>query len=717
MPVTFTNEFDCADAIIARVGKQLRVATPLAAGKSIPILNALYRRAKEDPEIKLEIYTALTLAKPRGKSLLERRFLEPFVERVFGDHPDPEFHLDREQDALPPNVRIIEFYFPAGKQLDSRHSQENYVSANYTHVARDLLDVGVNVIAQLVAVDKDEEGFSLSCNPDISLDLMAALGKRDDLAYVAQVNRNLPFMYGDAVVAKDSFDLVLDDPRFDHRIFAPPRVPISDADHMIGLYASTLIKDGGELQVGIGALGDALVYSMLLRHRDNDVYADVLRALGIKEKFGAVIRRKGDTGCFDKGLFGATEMFVDSFMHLIDAGIMKRRVYDHAVLQRLLNEGAITEVVTAETVYHLLERRAINPQLNAKDFQFLRTFGILREGVEYDDGYLVLEDGTRIEADLNQEDCADQLFAQCLGKRMANGAIVHGAFFLGPQVFYDWLNAMPKEKRRLIHMKSVTRVNQLYGHEELDRLHRKDARFVNTTMMMTLLGGAVSDQLADGRVVSGVGGQYNFVAMAHALPDGHALLQLRSTRKERGRVQSSIVFNYGHITIPRHLRDIVITEYGIADLRGKTDSEVAAALIEVADSRFQDELIRKAKQAGKLRNDYMVPGQFRNNFPEIIQAHMTQLRSEGLFPPLPFGTDFTDEELVLGKALKSLKNKAASKRRILQLLLRPAGKSDGVLEPYLRRMGLEAPKTLEERLYARLLRAELVSKAWAPRPK
>ena len=86
---------------------------------------------------------------------------------------------------------------------------------------------------------------------------------------------------------------------------------------------------------------------------------------------------------------------------------------------------------------------------------------------------------------------------------------------------------------------------------------------------------------------------------------------------------------------------------------------------------------------------------------------MARLRSEGLFPTLPFGTDFTDEELVLGKALKSLKSKAASKRKILQLLLQSAGRSGRALEPYLRRMGLEVPKTLEERLYARLLRAEL----------
>ena len=128
-------------------------------------------------------------------------------------------------------------------------------------------------------------------------------------------------------------------------------------------------------------------------------------------------------------------------------------------------------------------------------------------------------------------------------------------------------------------------------------------------------------------------------------------------------------------------------------------------------------MVRKAKQAGKLRRDYEVPGQFRNNYPEAIQAHMSRLRSGGLFQPLPFGTDFTNEELVLGKALKSLKKKAASKRKILQMLLWPTGKPDGSLETYLCRMRLEAPKTLEERLYARLLRAELGSLMSLPSPR
>jgi hypothetical protein len=226
-------------------------------------------------------------------------------------------------------------------------------------------------------------------------------------------------------------------------------------------------------------------------------------------------------------------------------------------------------------------------------------------------------------------------------------------------------------------------------------------------MMMTLFGGAVSDALADGRVVSGVGGQYNFVAQAHALPDGHAILQLRSTRETGGGVVSNIVFNYAHITIPRHLRDIVVTEYGIADLRGKTDTDVAAALIEVADSRFQGDLVRQAQKAGKLRADYEVPEPFRHNYPETIEQQMARFREDGLFPNVPFGTDFTTEELVLAKALKALKKKADSRRQILQLLLRAPSPSSPELRPYLARMGLESPHGLEERLYARLLRAQL----------
>jgi acyl-CoA hydrolase len=50
--------------------------------------------------------------------------------------------------------------------------------------------------------------------------------------------------------------------------------------------------------------------------------------------------------------------------------------------------------------------------------------------------------------------------------------------------------------------------------------------------------------------------------------------------------------------IPRHLRDIVVTEYGVADLRGATDEECIKALICISDGRFQQKLLKKVVAAG-----------------------------------------------------------------------------------------------------------------------
>jgi len=84
---------------------------------------------------------------------------------------------------------------------------------------------------------------------------------------------------------------------------------------------------------------------------------------------------------------------------------------------------------------------------------------------------------------------------------------------------------------------------------------------------------------------------------------------IRAVREneQNGEASSNIVFSYGHCTIPRHLRDIVVTEYGIADLRAKSDSEVAKALINIADSRFQGDLLKQAKAAKKLRKTIKFP--------------------------------------------------------------------------------------------------------------
>ena len=74
-------------------------------------------------------------------------------------------------------------------------------------------------------------------------------------------------MLGAANVGAETFDLLLDHSRYDYDLFAPPNPALATVDHAIGLHASALVRDAGTLQIGIGELGDSIVYSLLLRHQ------------------------------------------------------------------------------------------------------------------------------------------------------------------------------------------------------------------------------------------------------------------------------------------------------------------------------------------------------------------------------------------------------------------------------------------------------------------
>jgi hypothetical protein len=186
---------------------------------------------------------------------------------------------------------------------------------------------------------------------------------------------------------------------------------------------------------------------------------------------------------------------------------------------------------------------------------------------------------------------------------------------------------------------------------------------------------------------------------------------IRSTKEQDGKTLSNIRWNYGHITIPRHLRDIVITEYGIAELRGRSDEEVVAALVEIADARFQDRLLSEAKRAGKIRQNYLIPDYARNNRPEHLEKILAPYRKRGLFPQFPFGTDLTQEENTLRKALLILKQMSEGhKLRVPQLAhLRKTLMIPDQAHSYLARMDLNRPKNVKESFMQRALVYALAS--------
>ncbi|PAA44495.1 acetyl-CoA hydrolase [Pseudomonas fragi] len=628
------------DDVLARLPMHIHLGLPLGLGKANRFVNALYQRVRQLPERQLTIYTALSLGRPPLGDGLQRLFLEPFVERVFGDYIELDYLADLLHNSMPTNIHVEQFFLQPGSLLNSPPAQQDYVSSNYSHAARDINASGLNLVAQLVARHpEDAARLSLSCNPDITLDLLPMIAKRraagETILILGQVHGDLPYMPGDSELSIDDFDLLIDEDEHT-TLFSTPSMPVNLQDHMIGLHASTLIRDGGTLQIGIGSMGDALSAALLARQGDNEGYRDLLDAIDITP-WRTLIEQQGGVEPFARGLYGCSEMFVHGLMVLADAGIVRRKVYPDADRQAQANAGTLDESLQGD------------------------------------------------------------------------GVSIHGGFILGPRDFYQRLRELPHSKRLEFNMTAISYINELYGQEELKRLQRRDARFVNSAFTVTLLGAAVADQLEDGRVLSGVGGQYNFVAQGHALHDARSVIMLRSWRESGGDVSSNIVWEYGHCTIPRHLRDIVVTEYGIADLRGKTDSKVIEALLNITDSRFQTELTTQAQLMGKLPKDFRLDPRFADNSPQRLQEIAD--RHPHLFPEYPLGSDFSAQEQDLLRALNWLK----SKFKLTQMYQLGKATLDApspqAFPEHLERMQLAQPDGLRDELYQRLLLAGLQATA------
>lgn len=621
-PAQFSDADLLAEEIVCEVGKKIVLALPLGLGKANNIANALYRRAVADPAISLTIFTALTLEKPDPKNEIERRFIGPVIERLFGGYPDLLYAKALRDGSLPPNVTVNEFFLLAGKWLHVAKMQQHYISANYTHAARYVLERGVNVATQLVA-KRDVAGqtrYSLSCNPDITLDILKARAAgKANFKLIAEVNKNLPFMPGNSDLGPEHFSHVLESPASNFPLFAPPYEPIDLTGYALGLNVARLVSDGGTLQIGIGQEGDAAARGLILRQHDNAAFREAIERLDQGRDRPAM----HEDGSFAVGLHGLSEMFVASFVELIKAGVVKREV---------------------------------------------------------------------------------------------DGKLMQGGFFLGPKAFYQALREMDEKLLAKINMTAISFTNDLYGDEENKRRGRVKARFINNAMMATLLGAVVSDGLENGGVVSGVGGQYNFVAQAFALEDARSIITLKSTRGAGKKLASNVRWTYGHETIPRHLRDIVVSEYGVADLRGKADMDVVAAMLSIADSRFQPELLKQAKDAGKIPSHYELPAAWRDNTPDRIERALAPLRARGLLPPFPFGTDFTEIEQRLIPALQVMQTASMSPQALVRLALGGMiGKSAATEESCLARLGFGGAGGLKDRLYGLLLRGALRQVANEPR--
>ena len=616
MTVEHEDPVRSAEAVIDRVGREITLAIPIGIGKPNRLVNALYGLAEADRGLRLKIFTGLTLVRPDYRSDLERRFVEPLLDRLFPTWPELGYAQALRRGTLPPNVEVQEFFLQAGQWLANAAVQQSYASLSYSHVAAHLKRLGVNVLAQLVAPprDKGRATLSLSCNPDVALDLKDHVASwrqsGPPIVVAGEINANLPYMPGEAEIARAEFDVLLDSPAPHYDLFAPPKERVPLVDYAMALHTATLIKDGGTLQIGIGAFADALCHALILRHTSNGAFRELV------ERLGGARASDAQLDPFQEGLYGCSEMLVDGFLALRRAGILKRQV---------------------------------------------RSSG-------------------------------------------GRDAVLHAGFFLGSRAFYDELKAMPEDELAAIAMMPISFTNTLLGDTAERMAQRKDARFVNTAMTATLLGAASADQLEDGRVVSGIGGQGDFVTMAHDLPGARSIIALRSTRSAGGgKSLSNVVWRYANASVPRQLRDIYVTEYGVADVRGKPDREVVAAMLAIADMRFQASLQRDATRIGKLRADFSLPASAQHNTRARLEDALGAARRNGLLPEFPFGTEMTETEQALLVPLTRLRQ-GSTLERIAMLI---KGLSGGQCSPAqlagLERLGLSEPADTKQRIMMALV--------------
>ncbi len=175
-------------------------------------------------------------------------------------------------------------------------------------------------------------------------------------------------------------------------------------------------------------------------------------------------------------------------------------------------------------------------------------------------------------------------------KKTINPGVCIGAQAAGSEEFYRYISKNP-----MFELQPVDYVNDPYI---VGQNYKQTS--INTCIEVDLKGQVNSESLG-GRQFSGIGGQLDHVRGAQLSEGGKSILALNSTTK--GDTISKIVpsFEAGNVTtVSRYDVQYVITEYGIADLKFKTERQRAEALIAIAHPKFREELTEKAREMGLL---------------------------------------------------------------------------------------------------------------------
>ena len=174
-------------------------------------------------------------------------------------------------------------------------------------------------------------------------------------------------------------------------------------------------------------------------------------------------------------------------------------------------------------------------------------------------------------------------------KERNRGKIVT-AFLMGTRRLYDFVDDNPMVEMRSVDFTNDTHVIRSFG----------TMTAINSAIEVDLTGQVVADSIGP-RIYSGVGGQMDFVRGAALAEDGRAIIALPATASGGtvSRIAPTLSAGAGIVTTRAHVQTVV-TEYGVAELFGRSLRERAADLIAIAHPDHRDRLRSGARRLGLL---------------------------------------------------------------------------------------------------------------------
>ncbi len=190
-----------------------------------------------------------------------------------------------------------------------------------------------------------------------------------------------------------------------------------------------------------------------------------------------------------------------------------------------------------------------------------------------------------------------EMLGSAMGKLMECGAVNNSrkkfyrnrsiaAFAWGERGLYDYINANPMVELLPVH----------YVNDPFNIAKNENMVSVNTALEIDLTGQICSETLM-GKQYSGTGGAWDFAYGAYHAKNGRGIIAIQSTAKSGtiSRIVPQLTAG-SVVSIPRNIVDMVVTEYGIAHLRGKSIRQRVEELIAVAHPDFRAELRKEAQR-------------------------------------------------------------------------------------------------------------------------